>query len=97
VDVFETPDGGLVRVEVAGMDENDFDVVLEDRALVIAGNRREPTSLSRRQCHRKEIASGYFRCEVEIAWPVDADRVEARYQDGFLTIALPRRGWTDDV
>lgn len=87
-DVFETEDLLIVRVEIAGMREEDFTISLEDRRLVIGGSR--PDQAERRAYHQMEIPFGEFSTEIELFVPVVPDKVEAVYKDGFLKIALPK-------
>lgn len=87
-DVYETEDAYTVRVEIAGMRNADFTLSLEGRFLVIRGLR--PDVSERRAYHQMEIPFGEFLSEVELPGPVDAEDVEATYQDGFLRILLPK-------
>jgi HSP20 family molecular chaperone IbpA len=72
------------------MSGGELDLGYEDGRLVIAGSRFEPGGMSGGQCALKEIASGYFRVEVDVPWRVDSHAVRAAYRDGFLTVELPR-------
>ncbi|MFQ6058615.1 MAG: Hsp20/alpha crystallin family protein [Anaerolineae bacterium] len=87
-DVYETETCVEVRVEVAGMREEDFRISLADRTLIIAGRREDPSA--KRVYQQMEIAWGEFRTEVYLPWFVDEDNVEASYKDGFLIIVLPK-------
>lgn len=87
-DVYETPDAIIVRVEIAGMDESQFTILLDGSHLVIRGSRQEQPG--RRAYHQMEIRFGEFISEVDLSQPVDASQVEATYGNGFLHIALPK-------
>ena len=87
-DVFETGENFLVRVEIAGMREADFSVTLDKQVLTIGGFR--PDFPERKAFYQMEIHFGEFGSEIEIPGPVDPDRVEAVYQDGFLRVNLPK-------
>ena len=89
-DVFETDEGGLVRVEIAGMSDGELELTFRDGRLVIDGQRRDPLAERGRACSLKEIASGRFRVDLDIPWQVDVAHIRAAYVDGFLTVALPR-------
>lgn len=91
VDVFEVEDGALVRVEAAGLSDDDFEVTYEHDRLVIEGARAEPMSRRPLACHQVEIARGSFRTEVRAPWPVDARRIEVEYRAGIISVFLPRR------
>jgi HSP20 family protein len=87
-DAYETEDTLVVRVEIAGMRESDFLVTLEDQYLLIRGVR--PDSAERKAYHQMEIPFGEFSTEVELPFPVVAERIEAVYRDGFLRVVLPK-------
>lgn len=86
-DVYEIDGAIIVRVEVAGMREADFSISLIDRTLTIRGIRQD--TAERRAYHQMEIAIGEFATEVELAYPIVIEKVEATYRDGFLRIMLP--------
>ncbi len=87
-DIFETDEAFIVRVEIAGMQENDFTIELSGRVLNIRGTRRD--TMERRACHQMMIPFGEFGVEVEIPVPIRAEGVEAVYQNGFLRVLLPK-------
>lgn len=89
-DVYETDASYVVRVEVPGMRDAEIEITLDERTLRIAGNRPEQRD-PRLQCyHQMGVNYGSFELEVFLAQPVDYDNVTAHYDDGFLTIDLPK-------
>lgn len=87
-DVYETAETYVVRVEVAGMREEDFEVSFEKDHLFIAGTRSD--SMERRAYHQMEIQFGRFMTIVHVLVPVDVDAARAEYRDGFLVVTLPK-------
>jgi HSP20 family protein len=87
-DVYETEQNYVIKVEIAGMRDEDFDVAFENNTLWISGYR--PDLHERRAYHQMEIRFGRFELAVEIPIPVSIDKATAEYKDGFLTIMLPR-------
>ncbi len=87
-DVFETEENFIVRVEIAGMKDADFEVAIENQILMISGNRSEPNE--RRAYRQMEIRFGKFEIAVEISVPVEIERAVAEYKDGFLVVQLPK-------
>ena len=87
-DVYETEDAILIKVEIAGMREDDFSLILNDQTIIIQGIRQDQGS--KRAFHQMEIRNGEFSTEIELIWPVDSDAVEAEYKNGFLKILLPK-------
>jgi HSP20 family molecular chaperone IbpA len=86
-DLFETESAFIVRVEVAGMSQGDFSVTLEEHTLRVSGVRPDPDQRS--AYHQMEIHYGEFRSDVALPGDVDAQGLEAAYNDGFLTVTLP--------
>lgn len=87
-DVYETEDTLVVRVEIGGMREEDFTVVLDGRYLLVRGMRSDISE--RRAYHQMEIYFGDFSTEMELPYEVAAEKVEAQYQNGLLRITLPK-------
>jgi HSP20 family protein len=87
-DVYETEEKFVVRVEVAGMKDADFEVAIENKVLMISGNRSEINE--RRAYHQMEIRFGKFEIAVEIPVPVEIEKSIAEYKDGFLMVQLPK-------
>lgn len=87
-DVYETDKTIIVRVEVAGMRESDFNLSLVDRNLIIRGVRQDINE--RRAYYQMEIPFGEFSTEVELSVPIVVEQAEAVYRDGFLRIVLPK-------
>ena len=90
-DTYETADAIEVLVELAGLDEDDFEVQLFEDVLVVEGHRRLPSCAEGAVYHAAGIRQGPFHVEVALPSAVDADRVEARYERGLLRITLPKR------
>lgn len=86
-DVYVTDDAVVVRVEIAGMRHGEFSINFEDHTLTIRGTR--PDYPERRAYHQMEISFGEFRTDVGLHWPVDTDKIDAEYKDGFLRVILP--------
>lgn len=87
-DVYETDASFVVRVEVAGMRESDFTIDVKNNYLVIGGTRVD--AQERRAYHQMEIRFGEFSTGVELPTGVNVDKAEAEYEDGFLTVVLPK-------
>lgn len=89
-DLYEVPEGLIVKVEVAGLSDEDFDLTLYDDALVIEGVRAWSLSTDAGRFHAVEVRYGPFRLELPLLIQVDRERVRARYDLGFLTVTLPK-------
>lgn len=93
-DVYETDFCIVVKIEIAGLRREDFTISLADRVLTVRGVRRDPTSeLASQQLayQQLEINYGEFQTEVYLPQPVnEKGEIEATYEQGFLTILLPK-------
>jgi HSP20 family protein len=87
-DVFETEDAIVVRVEIAGMRDEDFTIQLDGQFLSIHGVRQD--AALRRAYQQMEIRFGEFSIEMELPAPVVVRQVEAVYDNGFLMVSLPK-------
>lgn len=93
-DVYETEEKYVIKVEIAGMRDDDFEVAFENQILMIAGYRSDLNE--RRAYHQMEIRFGRFEIAVEVPMIVDMEKATAEYRDGFLTIVLPKREHAED-
>ncbi|MBO0790439.1 MAG: Hsp20/alpha crystallin family protein [Ktedonobacteraceae bacterium] len=90
-DILESATMMTVKIELAGMQEEDIEVTLYEDALVISGVRHDDHALQENlYYHEAQIRYGPFRVEVFITSPIDRDEVTARYENGFLTVDLPK-------
>jgi HSP20 family protein len=87
-DLVETDEKFVVRVEIAGLRDQDFSVTLDKNYLVIAGSR--PDIAERRAYHQMEIRFGEFSTVVALPGPVNPEKTVAEYSDGFLEVTLPK-------
>lgn len=86
-DLYETEEAYVVKVELAGVTEDDLDIILYEDALIVEGVRRSE-SLGAARFHTAEIRYGPFRLEVAFPAPIDRERVAAQYDSGFLTLTV---------
>lgn len=91
-DIYETSTNDVVvKIELPEMKREDIKVTVEDSVLTIEGERKFDETTSREQYQRIERGFGAFHRSFTLPNTVDAARVSASYQDGVLTVTLPRR------
>lgn len=89
--LYEVDEGVVVRMDAAGLREGDFRVRLANGRIVVDGQRHERPPRAIRACYQVEIASGHFRAEIALPWPVESDDLRVDYADGMIEIFVPRR------
>ncbi len=91
-DIYETPENDVVvKIELPEMKREDIKVTVENNVLTIEGERKADGSVAKERFHRVEREFGAFRRSFTLPLTADASRVSASYQDGVLTVTLPRR------
>ena len=78
-----------VVVELPGVDPQSLELVVGERVLVIAGERRRPKVDGNVSYQQVEIEYGPFRRQVRLSRNVDPKQSHARYEHGVVTITLP--------
>ncbi|HEB67084.1 MAG TPA: Hsp20/alpha crystallin family protein [Gammaproteobacteria bacterium] len=80
----------IVRLEVPGMDREDFDISVVDDMLVVRGEKRAEREQQEGRFYILECAYGAFERLIPLPAPVDESRAKARYRRGVLTVTLPK-------
>jgi HSP20 family protein len=90
VNVWEDADALHVEAELPGLNLNDLEIyVTSGNQLTIKGERK-PQVPEKGVRHREERAGGAFSRVLTLPFPVDADKVEARFENGVLVVNLPK-------
>lgn len=92
VDVFSNGEQDVViKAEVPDVKREDLKVTFENNVLTIEGERKLDEHVARDRYDRIERQYGSFRRSFTLPTSVDSARASAIYQDGVLTITLPKR------
>jgi HSP20 family protein len=87
VDVHETEDEYLVKVDLPGVKADDVNVEVNDNVLTISGSRAADET---GQAQLVERPYGSFVRTLTLPQGVDSDSIEAGYQDGVLELRIPK-------
>ncbi|UCG87500.1 MAG: Hsp20/alpha crystallin family protein [Gemmatimonadota bacterium] len=90
VNVSQDDENFYVRAELPGVKASDLQLSATGRKLSIAGKRELPEESAKVSYHRKEREGGSFSRSIELTSDFDRDKIDARYQNGILTVTLPR-------
>ena len=88
--VFEDEQRLVVRLEVPGMEKDEFDIEVLDDALVVSGEKRFERERTEGRYRMLQCAYGSFRRVVPLPVPVLADHSKASYERGVLKIELTK-------
>ena len=91
VDVVETKEQTLLKVEIPGVKATDFTISIENDTLTVKGERRQEVEATEEGYTRMERAYGTFQRSMTLPPTVDTDKVKATYRDGVLEIQLPKK------
>jgi HSP20 family protein len=89
-DVFETSNLLVVKMELAGVAREDLEIRLDDRILVVRGERKDTRRKGPCSFRQVEIDHGYFERRIVLPCQVAAQRTKARLEEGILRIELPK-------
>lgn len=90
VNVYEDEERIVVCAELPGTDPAQVNVTVTGDLLTVSGTRETLNADEQRRAFRRERPQGKFTREVLLPMQVDADRVEATFENGILAIAMPK-------
>jgi HSP20 family protein len=90
MDISETKDSMVVKIEVPGMDQKDIEVSLQENLLTIKGEKKQEKEEKDERYHRVERSYGAFTRSTRLPVGVDASKVSAAFKNGLLTVTLPK-------
>ena len=90
-DVSEGPDRLVVKAAIPGIKPEDVEINVEDDVLTIRGQHQEEQASENESYLRRELHWGAFERSLRVPPTVDADRAEAHFEHGLLTVTLPKR------
>ena len=91
VDVLENTDNILIKAELPGMDMKDIHLEVEDQKLTITGEKKLEHEDKRENYQRVERVYGTFQRSFTLPSSVSAEKINASYERGVLTITLPKK------
>jgi HSP20 family protein len=90
VDVFDTKEAVVLKAELAGMNIDDIDIEVDDNVLTIKGERRFEEKVDEDRYYRVERRFGSFQRSLALPQGVKVDDIVADYDDGVLTVTVPK-------
>ena len=90
LDVSENDDAFIVTASVPGMKPDDLDITISDNVLTIKGEYKADETIEEERYHIRERRYGSFGRSITLPVTVNADEVSANYEDGVLTLTVPK-------
>lgn len=91
IDVYETDKELVIEAEVPGMDKKDITVKIEDNVLKISGEKKLEREHKDRNYRVYERSYGKFERCLALPDYVDTEKIKAKYENGVLTVTIPKR------
>ncbi len=91
VDIVEKDDAYEIKADLPGMDEKSIEVKVVEGALTIKGEKREEKEERKKDYYLRERHFGSFERSFAVPEGVDADKIEASFKKGVLTLMLPKK------
>ncbi len=92
VDIYSENDHLVIECELPGMKKDDIHVDVEENRLTIGGERRKEKDVGseEREYYRSERHWAQFERSFTLPSSIDTDHVDAEYNDGVLTVSMPK-------
>ena len=90
LDVVEDENSYIVKASIPGVKPDDLDITYSKGSLTIKGEIKDECEVTKGQYHLRERRSGMFARTISLPDTVKAEDIEAEYQDGVLTLKLPK-------
>jgi HSP20 family protein len=90
VDIYDTGDGIVLKVELPGVNKDDVSVEVKDNVLTLKGERLLDPKIKDEHYYRKERSFGKFNRSFSLQEPIKPDLIKASFKNGVLTIEIPR-------
>jgi len=91
VDIYETEHELVVKADLPEVDPKELDIRVENNLLTIRGERKFEKKVNEENYLRVERAYGSFSRSFSLANTVNSEAIKADYQDGVLTLTIPKR------
>ena len=90
LDIFQDKENVTVKVELPGMKKEDISITMHEGMLTISGERKIEGETKEGETCRRERFYGKFQRTMALPTSVNTTNVKAAYNDGVLTVTLPK-------
>ena len=89
-DIYETDTDFCVRAPIAGVEQSEIEIFIENNMLVIKSERKEPESSKQKKYFYQECYWGSFSRQTILPEDVDTQKIKASFKKGILQISIPK-------
>ena len=90
VNIWTSADNAVLTTEIPGIDPGSLDISVVGDTVTLRGSREPETLKEGDTYHRRERWYGKFGKTIRLPFPIQSDKVEARFSKGVLVVNLPR-------
>lgn len=90
VDLSESETAFNMMVELPGMTKDDVKITLNDNMVTLRGEKKASSESKKENWHQVERTYGAFERSFQLSTPVDKTKVNAKFENGVLTVTLPK-------
>ncbi|MGZ5673002.1 MAG: Hsp20/alpha crystallin family protein [Burkholderiales bacterium] len=95
IDVIDDDDALRVSAELPGMERQDLEILVENKTLLLSGEKKLESKSNEKGCYRTERAFGRFQRAIPLPDGIDLEHAEATFDKGVLTIRIPKSAATE--
>ncbi len=90
VDILERENEYTVNIELPGVNKDDVKITVENNVMTVRGEKKMEKESDEKNVHRTERTYGSFQRSFTLPTHVKSDKIEASYNNGILTVTLPK-------
>ena len=90
IDMYQTDDEVVVKAAIPGLKADDVQISVTGDTLTLRGEYKDKGEASEKAYHIRERRYGIFERSLQLPMTVVADKAKAEFEDGILTISLPK-------
>ncbi len=90
LDIYTTKDAIVIRASVPGVNPDDVEITVEGSTVMIRGETKPAKVEDGATWLVQEHRHGSFARTIDLAMPVQADKADAKFEDGILTLTMPK-------
>ena len=90
LDIAETEDEFIVKASLPGVRPEDVHITARGDTLTIRGEMKAEEEKKGEHYHLRELRQGHFQRTVTLSTPISADKAQAQFENGVLTLKLPK-------